>query len=78
MPSSDIPDVVREDTRVHGLEVEAPRVEPYGEGAQVGPIRPLGRLGQPTVLEEAVDRGSGHAPRIRHVARAAFPESVFR
>ena len=72
MPASEITDVVREDTCIHGAEVETPRVEPSGEGAQIGSIRALGRLGQTTVLEEAVDRGGGHARRIRRAACAAF------
>ena len=72
MSSPELAYVVREHPRVHRVESEIVHLEPNSERAEVRPVGALGRFGESTVFEEAVDRFVGHVVRIRRRRVRAF------
>ena len=54
--AAELRDPVGEDARVDVVQSEVAALQPRGERAQVGAVGALCRLGEPAVLEKAVDR----------------------
>ena len=76
MSASELTDVVGEDASVDAVEGELPLFEPGGEGAKISAVRALGCLGEPAVLEEAVDRCRGAHEDMFALMPATPPEGA--
>src|SRR5262245_20981987 len=80
-PAPELRDPVREHASVDVVQDQTTSVEPGGERAKVASVRTLRRLGEPPVLEEALDRGlrvHGAVFAVRDVTPAALSPSRAR